>query len=117
MQPQWSADKPQLSFPLQSGCQRTWAAPTNRWAVTDLTCVCAPSSPPQSYAADVAAAALEAERSELQSQLQGSGPPHVQHAALAQQAGLQPPAQWTDQLSFVQLHHCLREEDVTLQDS
>ncbi len=50
-------------------------------AVTDLTCVCAPSFPPESYLADVAAAALEAERSELQSQLQGSRQPRVQHAA------------------------------------
>ncbi len=84
-------------------------------AVTDLTCVCAPSFPPQSYLADVGVAALEAKRSELQSQPQGSGRPHVQHVALAQQAGLQPPAQWTDQLSFVQLRHCLRGKDVALQ--
>ena len=83
-------------------------------AVTDLTCVCAPSFPPQSCLADVAAAALEAKRSELQSQLQGSRQSHVQHAALAQQAVLQPPAQWTDQASLVKLHHCLWE-DVALQ--
>ena len=86
-------------------------------AVTDLTCVCAPSFPPQSYLADVDAAALEAKRSELQSQLQGSRQPHGQHAALAQQAGLQPPAQWTDQPSFVKLHCCLREEAVALKHS
>ena len=82
MQPQ---DEVQKSLSSPFPCNQDARDSTNeQWGVTDLTCVYAPSLPPRSYSADVAAAVLEAKRPELQSQLQGSRQPHVQHAALAQ---------------------------------